>query len=323
MRFLFALLLLSAAPAEAFLFGRSSDTKAADSLGGMRSAFNGGDCVTVLALSENFLTEKPPAAMREEAYGYMGRCYEAAGSTDKAISLYKVALGLYPENSLFSSSLAQIYNKARFPEHAAPLFLKVLALSPDDLPANLGLARAYASLGFLSRAAEFYSKSAALGDYADLAVLEEYARCLLRKRDWAGAVSIAGKGRAAAPRSALWPLLEARALAGRGDYYKAVEALDAALRYESNRRLRLERALYLLLAGLPRRAAEAADAELALDAGDPLASAVKGMALYSLGEKTASAPYFTAARGGGPFVSKIAGAFLGGFAPAPEDACKK
>ncbi|HCC48837.1 MAG TPA: hypothetical protein DEQ38_12085 [Elusimicrobia bacterium] len=323
MRLLFALLLLAAAPAEAFLFGRSSDKNAADSLGGMRSAFNGGDCVTVLALSENFLKEKPPAAMREEAYGYMGRCYEAAGSTDKAISFYKVALGLYPENSLFSSSLAQIYNQAGFPENAAPLFLQVLSLSPDDLPANLGLARAYAALGFFSRAAEFYAKGAALQNYADLPALEEYARCLLRKRDWGGAAFISAKGRAAAPRSALWPLLEARAWAGRGDYYKAVEALDAALRYESNRRLRLERALYLLLGGLPRRAAEAADAELALAAGDPLASAVKGMALYSLGEKTAAAPYFAAARSGGPFVSKIAGAFLNGSAPGPEDACKK
>ena len=320
---LFLLLLVPAAPARAFLFGRSADKAAGARLGEMRGAFEKGDCAAVLAAADTFLRAKPPAAMREEAFGYMGRCYEASGSTDKAISLYQLSLGLHPENKLFASRLALIYNAAGFPENAAPLFLKVLALKPDDLEANLGLARAYAALGFLARAAEFYGKAVELQNYRDPAILDEYARCLLRKRDWAGAAVAAARGREVTPRSAAWPITEARASAGQGEYFKAVEAMDAAIRYESSRRFRLERALYLLLGGLPRRAIEAAEAELKLDPQDALASQVKGMALYALGSKAEASPYFAAALKGGPFTAKVAGAFLGGAAPGPEEACKK
>lgn len=323
MKLLLALLLFPAAPAGAFLFGGASDKKAGAGLEKMRSAFEAGDCSSVLELSRDFLTEKPPAAMREEAYGYMGRCYESAGATDKAISLYKLALGLYPENMLFASKLALIYNQAGFPENAAPLFVKVLSRKSDDLDANLGLARAYSALGFLSSAKDFYSRAVILRDFQDQAALREYALCLLRKRDWPEVLFIAGIGARAAPLSAFWPSAEARVRAGQGDYPKALSAIEAAIVLEPSRQLRLERALYLLLGGLPGRAIEAADAELAADGKDALASAVKGMALYSLGKKPEAEPYFLAARCGGPFTAKIAGSFLGRDPGNAEAGCEK
>lgn len=325
MRLLLFLLIFSSVPARAFLFGGAQEERAAAGLAQMRSVFETGDCPAVLELSGTFLKEKPPSTMREEAYGYMGRCYESAGSTDKAISLYKLALGLYPENVLFSSRLALIYNRAGFPENAAPLFLKVLSIRSDDTEANLGLARAYSSLGFLSRAKDFYSRAVILQDFLDTGVLEEYARCMLRKRDWPEAALIAAKGAAAAPRSAFWSLLEARISAGQGNYFGALPAIEAAIRLEPSRQLRLERALYLLLGGLPLRAIEAADQELASDDKDALASAVKGMALYAQGQKAAAAEYFTAAGRGGPFTAKIAGAFPGKKPPSEgtEDSCEK
>lgn len=323
MRLFFSILLLCAVPAEAFLFGRASDEKAAAGLREMRAAFGRGDCAAALSLSEAFFNEKPPAEMREEAYGYLGRCYEASGSTDKAIGLYKLAIGLYPANALFSTRLALIYNRAGFPENAAPLFLKVLEIGGGNAEANLGLARSYAAMGYLSRAKEFYSRAAELQRFGDAAVLEEYARCMLRKRDWDKTVELAGKGRLLAPRSALWPRLEARAHAGRGDYYKAVDRMESAIRLNSGRKLRLERALYLLMGGLPRRAIEAAETELAADPADPLAAGVKGMALYSLGLKEEAVNYFRKARGGGPFTAAVAGAFLAEEQPAAAELCKK
>lgn len=320
MRLLFALLMLCAAPAGAFLFGRASDEKAEAGLRGMREAFARGDCVSVLSSSEAFLGEKPPAALREEAYGYMGRCYEASGSADKAITLYKLAIGLYPGNASFALRLALLYNRAGFPENAAPLFLKAFSMNGGDLEASLGLARAYAALGFLARAKEFYSRAAALQDFKDGALLEEYARCMLRKRDWAQALLVTSKGRLLSPRSALWPALEARVQAGRGDYHAAVALMDSAVRFNSDRRLRLERALYLLMGGLPKRAIEAAEAELAANPADPLACAVKGIALQALGRKGEAEQYFVRARaGGGPFTAKVAGAFLAG----PEEGRKR
>jgi len=303
-------LLLAASPAGAFFFGSSSDQRAGELLAGMGAAYEGGNCQAALELSEKFLGEKPPAAMREEAYGYMGRCYEAVGAVDKAISLYKLALGLYPENSLFSYRLAMIYNQSGFNQLAVPLFLKVLAVKTDDIEANLGLARAYAAQGFLARAKDYYSRSVILQDFGDAAVLEEYARCMLRKGDWDEAVFIAGKGEQAVPRAPLWRRLEAKAMAGQGQYYKAIELIESAIRLESSRGLRLERALYLLMGGLPKRAMEAADAELSA-AADPLASLIKGMALYSQGRKGEAAPYLSAGRLAGPFSDKVAASLLG------------
>ncbi len=323
MKLVCAMLLFLPSPAGAFLFGGGSEKEAAAGLAKMRSAFEAADCTSVLESSAGFLDAKPPAAMREEAYGYMGRCYEYDGAPDKAISLYKLALGLYPENLLFTSRLALIYGQAGFPENAAPLFLKVLSVKTDDLEANLGLARAYAQLGFLSRAKEFYSRAVILQNFLDPAVLKEYAFCMLRKRDWSEALFIAGKGMSAAPGSPVWRLVEARVAAVQGKYYKALSAIEAAIAIAPSRQLRLERALYLLMGGLPRRAMDAADLELAADGRDPLASEVKGMALYALGKKAEAGPYFLKARGGGRFTAQIAEAFIKDIDPKPEEPCEK
>ena len=323
MRTALALLLLwQASPAAAFLFGGGSDKRAGELLASMRADYQAGDCQAVLGASDGFLAEKPPDAMREEAYGYTGSCYETCGSLDKAISLYKLALGLYPENVLFAGRLAAIYNRSGFPRLAAPLFARVLKAGPDDIDANLGLARAYAAQGFLARAKPYYSRAVILQDFRDAAALEEYARWMLRKGDWDEAVFIAGKGGQLQPSGYVWPLLQARAAAGRGDYYGAVSLTEAALKLSPSRRLRLERALYLLMGGLPRRAADAADAELAAGP-DPLASMVKGMALYSQGRRSEAAPYLAAGRAAGPFTAEVADSLLGVRKQATEDACAK
>lgn len=318
-----ALLLAAAVPARAFLFGGNSDKKAGELLAGMSEAFERGDCAAVLEKSGAFFGEKPPAEMREEAYGYAGRCYEASGSTDKAIGIYKLARGLYPENSLFAYRLALIYNQSGFQNTAVPLFLKVLEVYPDDIGANLGLARAYAELGFLAKAGDHYSRAVILQDFKDGPVLKEYAFCMLKKRDWNEALFLEGKGSQVSPGLAAWPLVEARVRAGRGDYHQALTSIESAIKLEPSRHLRLERALYLLLAGLPRRAMDAADAELLLDKADPLAALVKGMALYKLGDKAGSADYFSRAEAGEPFTSKIAASFLAVPPKNAVDSCKK
>ncbi len=318
-----ALVLAAALPARAFFFGGNSDKRARALLSEMDGAFGRGDCVTVLEKAGEFFGEKPPAELREEAYGYAGRCFETSGSTDKAIGVYKLAGGLYPENSLFAYRLALIYNQSGFPGNAVPLFNKVLAVYPDDIGANLGLARAYSALGFLARAGDYYSRAVILQDFKDGPALKEYAFCMLKKRDGNEALFLAGKGAQVSPWLAVWPLVEARVRAGKGEYYKALAAMEAALKLQPSRQLRLERAVYLLLAGLPRRAAEAADAELLLDKTDPLASLVKGLALYNLGDKAGSAEYFNRAGSGGPFTAGIAAAFKQTPEKVGVDSCKK
>lgn len=312
MRTLFALLLmLQAAPAGAFLFwGGEARREAEARLAEMRDARAAGDCQAVLGTADRFLEEKPPGDLREEAYGYMGECYELCGSADKAISLYKLAIELYPDNITFKSRLGAIYNRTGFPEHASTLFSAVLDSRPGDIAATLGSARAYAAMGFLSRAAKYYSKGVAIQDFSDESALKEYADCLLRKRDWGEALFIAQKGAVLSPLSGFWPRLKARVKAGQGDYRGAVSFMDKAIILSPGRRSRLERAIYLLLGGQAGGAIEASEAELSRGQDDPLASLVKGMALYSLGKEDDAAPYFRTASKGRGFTSKVAEALM-------------
>lgn len=318
--------LLLAAPslARAFVFGGTSEKLAAERLDSMRSAFEAGDCAAVQEISGAFLDEAPPRLMREEAYGYLGQCHERGGLTDKAISLYKLALELFPENTRLAQRLAEIYNKSGFYESAVPLLVKILALKKDDIGASLGLARAYEGLGFLGKAKEYYSRTAALQNFSDTAVMREYAACLLKQRNWVEVATVTAKGTESEPGEAFWPLMSARTMAGQGDYQKAVQAMDAALRLAPSRQKRLERALYLVLGGRPAQAIEAADAELAAGGGDALAASVKALALYSMGEKKQAEPYFTtAAAAGGVFTGKLAAAFLAAGTNGGKGACKK
>lgn len=311
-----ALLLSLPGAAPAFPFGRDRAEKAEGILAAARAAFSAGDCAAVHARAEALLSEKPPAALREELYGYVGRCHEAAGAADKAIAVYTLALGLFPDNAAFASRLGSVYVAAGFHANAAPLFEKALAARPDDAEARLGLGRAYAAQGFLSRAKEHYSRAVILQDFKDAAVLREYARWMLRKRDWDEAAYIVSRGAAAEPAEPFWKLARARVWAGRADYARAAAALEGP---PASRELRLERAVYLLLGGEKTAALAAAEKELAANPADRTAALIKGLSLFSGGDRAAASRYFGAAACGKDLAAKLAGAFRKG---AVEPACK-
>jgi tetratricopeptide (TPR) repeat protein len=193
----------------------------------------------------------------------------------------------------------------------APL-RRVLARDPSDAGAALELARAYREMGFLGRAAELYSGLAPAGSRARPEVLREYLRCLLELRDWANAAALAARGAAAEPGDHFWPLSAARALAGQGRYAEAAEKAAEAEALSKSPQRRLERALYLLLAGRGEEAAAAAEAELRAGPSQ-LASFIRGMALYTSGNYAGSEPFFRDA-GGENFTGRLAGAFLRGAA---------
>lgn len=294
-----------------FFFGRGPD-KTPVLFEAMRADFEKGDCASVLGKADAFLKEGPSPGLKETAYQYMGRCYESEGLDDKAISLYKLASGLYPENAFFAARLAGIYLETGFYGNSVALFLKVLSVRPDDLQANLGLARAYARLGFFSRAKPYYSRTVALTDFGDPAVMREYAALMIKKRDWSEAIMLAEKGRQAEPSAAFWPQTLARVWAGKGDYKKAWAYMNSALKLSpESRPLALERALYLLLWGNTGEAQSEANLLLAGDPNDPLAGLIKAIALFKDGKKDQAQSYFeSAAETGGPFTAKIAAAFL-------------
>lgn len=311
----FAVLFLFFVPldASAFLFGGISDKRAEDMLSGMSANFERGDCQAVSEISESLFKEKPSSHIRERAYSYLGRCYESQGLPDKAITVYKLANGLYPENDFFSARLASIYLKTGFYATAVPLFEKVLKGRSDDIAANAGLARCYAAQGFLSKAKLYYSMAVILGDFGDPALLKEYAAQMLRKRDWEEAALITGYALKLSPGDADLYEISARIAAGRGDYKKAAGQMRAALKLApSDAGFALELALLELLAG---------DCEAALGAipavgteHGALALVIRGMALHKKGEHVRALEYFkeAAAAGGHPFISTFAGALARG-----------
>ena len=242
----------------------------------------------------------------------MGRCYEKEGLADRAIGLYQLASGLYPDNHFFAARLAGIYLDTGFYENSAALFEKIVDARPDDPEASLGLARAYARLGFLSKAKTYYSLFAALTNFGERAVLREYASVMLKKRDWGEVLMLAEQGRRTDPENPFWPQTLARLQAGKGDYKKAWDHMNSAVKMSpESRSLALERALYMLLSGNPGSAAASADEALARIPGDPLASLIKAMALFKEGKNGKARSFFEAAsKNGEPFTAEIAAAFL-------------
>ncbi len=308
----FPLLLLYPLNASAFLFGGVSDKKAEDMLGVMSLNFENGDCRAVAAISQDLFREKPSSAIREKAYSYLGRCYETQGNYDKAITVYKLAHGLYPENDLFSGRLASIYLKTGFYDIAVPLFEKVLKRRSDDIEANAGLARCYASRGFLSKAKVYYSRAAILGNFSDLGLLKEYASQMLRIRDWEEAGLIAGYGIKLAPGEADFYEVMARIAAGRGDYKASAGHMRSAImRAPARSDLALELALIELLAG---------DYEAALGAipvtgtrHRAMSLLIRGMVLHKKGERVRALEYFKeASDNGDSFISAFAASLLMG-----------
>ena len=305
-----SLLLLAPLDVSAFLFGGISDKKAEGMLSGMSVNFEKSDCAAVAEISQDLFREKPSSAIREKAYSYLGRCYDAQGAYDKAITVYNLAHGLYPENDLFSGRLASIYLKTGFYDIAVPLFEKVLEVRSYDVEANAGLARCYASMGFLLKAKIYYSRAAILGDFSDLELLKEYAAQMLRKRDWEEAGLIAGYGVKLAPGEAVFYKVMSRVSAGRGDYKAAAGHMRSAIQLApAGGDLAAELALLELLSGNYEAALSALPA--AETRHSALLLVIRGMALHKKGERSRALGYFKeAAESGVPFISSFAAALM-------------
>lgn len=301
-------------------FGLRSEGGAPELLAAMKADFENGNCTAVAAGGEALFKEKPFSETRVAAYKYMGQCYEKQELPDKAIGVYRLGRGLYPDDRFFPARLAAIYLKAGFYSTAAPLFKEALDYRSDDIEANAGLGRCYAEIGFLARSKDYYARALILGDFKDLDLLKEYARWMIRKRDWGEAELILSKALEQDPGNAEFYALLSRIASGKGDYGAAAARLSQALeRCPGNRGFTLERALVLLLAGDADGALGAAGIFLKDGARDPFASLIKGLALHKKGDQ-AGAKAALAAAGGeeGSFVARLAGTLLEDKGPAAK-----
>lgn len=293
------LLLLSVSPSAAFFWKAKADPAHEKLMQEAVAHLDAGDCASAVGDINSLLGLGPSRAIKERAYYCLGKCHEALGSSDRAISTYRLAAALYTDNPLFPKALAELYLANGFYDKAAELYRPLLKKDPSSAQLNLGLARSYAGQGALALAAAAYeaARSAGAGGAVFLA---EYARCLGSMRDFKGALSLLGEARSAAPADAGLTRTMARMSALGGDPLRGaglvLEVCGAGCRDGG---MLFERGMYLLMAGDRAGALAALDAAAPLlPEGDQALALARGLALKGLGRAHEAAAALTGASDG-------------------------
>lgn len=324
------LLLLAVSPSAAFLWEKKTDPAHEKLMEAAVARLDDGDCAGAVDSINSLLAMDPSREIKERAYYCLGKCHEALGSPDRAISAYRLGAALYPDNALFPKALAELYLANGFYDKAADIYRELVGKAParrrapctdcgesrpdpSSYQLNLGLARSYAGMGALAEAAAGYAAARASGG-GDAAFMAEYARCLEAMRDFGGAMALLAEARAAAPGDKALPRLMARVSARTGAYGRAAGLADEACGPVCrDAGLLFEKGVYLLMAG------DRAGALAALDAAVPLLheedqslALVRALALRGLGRAAEAAAELEA-------VSAGDSAFLAGLARAARE----
>lgn len=305
------LLILAAAPSDAFFWKKKNDPAHEKLMEAAVSRLNDGDCAGAVGSINSLLALGPSREIKERAYYCLGKCHEALGASDRAIGAYRLAAALYPENTLFPKALAELYLANGFYDKAADIYRPLVRKDPSSSQLSLGLARSYAGLGALAESADSYAAARASGaGGADF--LAEYARCLGAMRDFKGAISLLSEARSAAPSDKGLARAMARMSALAGDPLLAaglsLEACGAVCRDGD---ILFERGMYLLMAGDRAAALAAFDAAAPLlPEGDQALALARGLSLRGLAGRSAEAAAALGAASGGE------SGFLAGLARA-------
>ena len=296
----------------------------------MEQAYNNQDCNLYHELYEKFSAEKPSSSLREKAYYYAGMCYEKHNIADKAINIYKLASGIYPNNMAFSYRLAIIYYQTGFYENALNNFEAVIHEHYQEKGALAGAARASAGLGRMEQAAKYYTKALSIDfekdetdfdENSEENLIKELSLCLIDSARYEEAREFIDKGYSI-NQSAVWHNLSAKSYAAEGNFLKAAEEMSNVLKKENNRNNRLSKAFYNYWAGNIKQAEIAADKELSVNSYDYLASFLKGMCLRSEGNTDIADSYFKISACGEKFIEDLSRKMSSVTLPVKEELCK-
>lgn len=92
-------------------------------------------------------------------YVGQGRDFEARGRFEEAISAFKEALRLNPQNEEAYLGIAQVYRRQNQYEKSLEMYQKALELNPDNEWAYEGVGSTYRGLGQFAQAVEMYKKA--------------------------------------------------------------------------------------------------------------------------------------------------------------------
>ena len=233
---LFLIMFFNVTYSGAGLFSKESKKKYEADIRAVKIAYDKGDCFQVIEKVNEFLESKPPSYFKEEAYTYLGSCYEKRNEIDKALDIYGLANTLYSENNFFRESLANIYLGAGFFEKALVLFKEFIENENSSYKAYAGLAKSYASLGFYKKARKNYSKALEMSKYKDLNLVKEYSRELIKTGYYSEAFKIFEVTSPEFKKDAEVHLILSRVYMYKEEYDKALSYINAAQKIAPNRR---------------------------------------------------------------------------------------
>lgn len=297
-----AWLLAGALPAAAF-FG------AAGTVAPQARLFEAGRYGEVIRdLSPERLQKLRGRALRE-GYLLLAQSHEKIGEAHKAMSVYQIAVKLFPDDINLLTAAAQLLERMGLDDRAEPLFQKVLKIHPNNAASHLGLAEIDRALGFLDKSASHYEK--ALDEMGrDAVVWRDYAETLYQMRDYATAEPAVRKSLQLTDDPDA-RLLLAHILRATQRLDQALGVLDDAIG-QRPQAARL-RGLWLLEAKRYADAQKAAEDALRTDAADALAHYVRARChLKADRYDPAIADLETAAAAGreAPFVARVASQLL-------------
>lgn len=110
-----------------------------------------GMTILVLALSISVISWAQGKELsnkeRLEAYEFLGQIYEKQKKYDQAITVYKKALAMDPDNKEVHKSLARIYDEKKLYSEALLEYKKLVELEPDSSRHYIDLANCYTKMG--------------------------------------------------------------------------------------------------------------------------------------------------------------------------------
>jgi tetratricopeptide (TPR) repeat protein len=234
---LFLLILFNSVNAGAFwLFSGESKKKYKIAIQEIKIDYEKSDCTQVIKKVNTFLESKPPSLFKEEAYLYIGSCYEKRNEIDRALDIYGLAHTFYPKNDFFREALANIYLGTGFFEKSLLLFKDLTKNKNASYKAYSGLAKSYASLGFYKKAKKNYSYALNMNEYKDLNLIKEYSRALIRIRKYEEVLAIFNNASHEFKIDAEIYLILARVWMYKGDYGRSLNYINEAQELSSTRR---------------------------------------------------------------------------------------
>ncbi|MEA3307392.1 MAG: tetratricopeptide repeat protein, partial [Elusimicrobiota bacterium] len=222
--------------AGAFWFSGESKKKYEADIKEIKNDYDKPDCFNVIKKINKFLENKPPSHFKEEAYLYLGSCYEKRNEIDRALDIYGLANTLYPDSKFFRESLANIYLNAGFFEKSLALFSELAEKTDSSDKIYAGLAKSYASLGFYEKAEDNYAKALEMNGHEDLDLIKEYSRQLILARHYEKILAIFEKTSDEFKKDEEAQLILSRVWMHKGEYKKSLVYINAAQKIAPNRR---------------------------------------------------------------------------------------